>query len=248
MTVKVLNSSEEVDSLAAEAILEQIESKADSVIGLSTGRTTVDIHKAFVGLCRKKRPGLSGITFFGIDEITNIPRGYYGSCYTMLKTQVIEPLGIKDSNFLMLPTRSQNYPLDCLEFVEELDRRGGIDFILLGLGENAHLGFNQPGYAFGSGCRVSDLYPELEKRVRRETSAPSDAVIRGATIGLADILSSRKLVLSAKGESKARAVKALIEEVPSEDVPASILQFHADATILLDRDAASLLREQSKHD
>ncbi|MCR5758737.1 MAG: glucosamine-6-phosphate deaminase [Bacteroidales bacterium] len=241
MKIQVLNTPEEVDRRSAEAILRQIESRPCSVVGLSTGRTTCGVHKALVELCREKRPDLSKVTFFGIDEIAGVPREYSGACYTMLKTQVIDPLGIKDDNFLMLPTYSADFPADCARFTEELSRRGGIDFILLGLGENAHLGFNQPGTPFDSGCRVAEMTPELEQRVRRETATPDETRLGGVTLGLADIFSAGKLVLAAKGCDKAPAVKAMAEVKPSEKIPASVLQLHSDVTILIDREAASLL-------
>ncbi len=248
MKIRVLNTPAEVDALSAETLLAQIESKPCSVVGLSTGRTTAGIHEALVALCRERRPDLSKVTFFGIDEIVGVAREYDGACYTMLKKQVIDPLGIAEENFLMLPTCSPDFPRDCAAFMKELSRRGGIDFILLGLGENAHLGFNQPGSAFDSQCRVSEMYPELERRVRRETSTPDDVKLGGVTIGLADILSARKLVLSAKGRSKALPLKALAEDEPSTSVPASILRLHPDSTILADCEAALLLNFRSCHD
>ena len=90
----------------------------------------------------------SAVTFFGLDEVTNVPRDYAGACYTMLKTEIIDALGIKDENFLMLPTVSDDFGRDCIAFQEEIAKRGGIDLLILGLGENGHLGFNQPQAPF----------------------------------------------------------------------------------------------------
>ena len=245
MKVIVLNTTGDVDRMAAEAILGQIVSKPDSVIGLSTGRTTLEVHRCLVNRCRVSAPVLSEVTFFGIDEVVNVPRDYSGACYTMLKTQVIDPLDIDGRNFLMLPTISDDFSRDCDRFMEEISRRGGMDFIFLGLGENAHLGFNQPGSSFESGCRVSDMSPELEERIRRETGTPDDVRLGGVTIGIADILAAGKLVLAAKGRSKAEAVRAMVEGPATEEVPASALQLHPDTTIILDKEAASLLKPES---
>ena len=85
------------------------------------------------------------------------------------------------------------------------------------------------------------MYPELEERIRRETGTPADKPLGGVTMGLVDIMHARKIVLAAKGPSKAAIVQKMIEGPVTEDVPASVLQLHPDCTILLDREAASFL-------
>lgn len=90
----------------------------------------------------------SAVTFFGLDEVTNVPRDYAGACYTMLKTEIIDALGIKDENFLMLPTVSDDFGRDCIAFQEEIAKRAVSTWLILGLGENGHLGFNQPQAPF----------------------------------------------------------------------------------------------------
>jgi glucosamine-6-phosphate deaminase len=141
----------------------------------------------------------------------------------------------------MLPVESDDFDRDCRAFVAELERRGGVEFLFLGLGENGHLGLNQPGSPFGAGARLSVMYPELEERIRRETGTPADKPLGGVTLGLADIMHARKIVLAAKGLSKAAIVRKMIEGPVTEDVPASVLQLHPDCTVLLDGDAASRL-------
>lgn len=241
MKVRILPNPESVDALSARALLEQLQDRPDSVIGLSTGHTTEPVHSLFVELCHLLSPDLSRVTFFGIDEVANVPREYSGACYTMLKTEVVDPLGLREDQFLMLPSECHDYPSACREFTAEIGRRGGADFIFLGLGENAHLGFNQPGTPFDAPCRLSEMYPELEERIRKETGTPPEKPLGGVTLGPRDILTGRKLFLAAKGASKAPAVRAMLEGPVTESVPASILQLHPDVSILLDAEAASLL-------
>ena len=230
-----------LDQRAAGLLAEAIRLHKDAVVGLSTGRTTGDIHRAFVKLVRETGLDCSQVTFFGLDEVAGVPREYVGACYTMLMNELIGPLGIPEDRFLMLPVESDDFGRDCRAFVDELARRGGVEFLFLGLGENGHLGFNQPGSPFGAGARLSVMYPELEERIRRETGTPADKPLGGVTLGLVDIMRARKLVLAAKGLSKAAIVQKMIEGPVTEDVPASVLQLHPDCTVLLDRDAASKL-------
>ena len=241
MEIKVFSTSEKMDMASAGAIVDQIKRKRDSVIGLSTGRTTALVHRAVCTIFSEQPFDVSAVTFFGLDEVTGVPREYSGACYTMLKNEIIGPLGIREENFLMLPTFSDDFPRSCREFTLEIRKRGGIDLLYLGLGDNGHLGFNQPGSPFGCQARTSNMMDELEQRIRRETALPEEAPLGGVTLGIKDIMHARKLVLGAKGRSKAAMVKAMVEGPVTEDVPASVLQLHPDCTIMLDSEAASLL-------
>ena len=241
MRVLLFNTPKKVDQQAAWLLADAVSSRPDAVVGLSTGRTTGSIHATFVKLARESGLDCSETTFFGVDEVAGVPRDYAGACYTMLKNELIDPLGIPEDRFLMLPVASDDFDRDCSAFIGELERRGGVDLLFLGLGENGHLGFNQPGSPFGAGARLSVMYPELEERIRRETGTPDDKPLGGVTMGLKDIMHARRLVLAAKGLSKAAVVRKMIEGPVTEDVPASVLQLHPDCTILLDREAASCL-------
>ena len=159
----------------------------------------------------------------------------------MLRREIIGPLGLGESQFLMLPTASDDFPGACFAFREELARRGGVDLLVLGLGENGHLGFNQPGSPFDGRARLSEMDPALEARIRRETDTPDDVFLGGVTLGIADIMEARSLLLAAKGPAKAEIVHAMLKGPVTEAVPASILQRHPHCDFLFDTQAAALL-------
>lgn len=123
------------DQTATSRVTDQIISKPDSVIGLSTGRTTGNMHRLIAVRCEEGDIDTSRVTFFGVDEITDVPRDYYGSCYRMIRSEMLDRMGFDDENFLMLPTFSDDFRLACEDFVKEIERRGGIDLLILGLGE-----------------------------------------------------------------------------------------------------------------
>ena len=176
---------------------------------------------------------LSSVTFFGLDEVTNVPREYAGACYTMLKTELIDTLGIQEDNFLMLPTVSDDFDKACKLFQQEIESRGGIDLLILGLGENGHLGFNQPGSPLGGETWVTQMNTELEERIRRETNTPPEKELGGATLGIRNIMQARKIVLVAKGANKADIVRKMLEGPVTPEVPASVLQLHPNCEFLL---------------
>jgi glucosamine-6-phosphate deaminase len=239
--ITIANTEQEFDILAASRVIDQITASPKSVIGLSTGRTTGNMHRIIAERQKKEGFDVSETTFFGIDEITNVPREYYGACYTMLKTELIDDMKVKEENFLMLPVSSDDFDQSCKDFVDELNRRGGIDLLILGLGENGHLGFNQPYSPFEKEAWVTDMNPELTDRVCREVGEGGD--YKGITLGLKMIMKAKKIILVAKGTNKAIAVKCMLKGEVSTEFPASILPMHPNCEFLLDKSAAVLLSE-----
>lgn len=242
MKITITENEREFDCTAAWRIIGEILNRPKAVIGLSTGRTTGNLHR-IVGEVYSYHPfNVSSVTFLGLDEVTNVPREYAGACYTMLKTELIDTLGIKDENFLMLPTVSDDFQKSCKAFQEEIEKRGGIDLLILGLGENGHLGFNQPQTPFEGETWVTEMNAELEDRIRRETNTSPEKKLGGATLGIKNIMQARKIVLVAKGGNKADIVKVMLEGPVTPEVPASILQLHPDCEFLLDSASASKLK------
>ena len=141
----------------------------------------------------------------------------------------------------MLPTRSDDFEADCDHFKAEIEKRGGIDLLILGLGENGHLGFNQPGTPLNSTAWTSKMDERLEERIRRETATPDDVPLGGVTLGIRDIMHARRIILVAKGENKTEIVRQMLCGPVTSDVPASVLQLHPDCEFLLDAKAAALI-------
>jgi glucosamine-6-phosphate deaminase len=241
MILNIARSEREFDEVAAWRIIGQMLSKPDSVIGLSTGQTTGNMH-AIVSEIYKLYPfETSNVTIYNVDELTNLPREYSGSCYTMIKTQLCDHINIPEQNFIMPPTLSDDFEAECVKFEDELVRRGGMDLQMLGIGWNGHIGINQPGTPFESRTWVSPMDPIFEERVRRETGVGPDHKLGGLTLGIKTIMQTRKIVLIAKGKNKAEIIKKAVYGPVTIDIPASVLQLHPNCEVLLDPEAASLL-------
>jgi glucosamine-6-phosphate deaminase len=241
MKITIAKNEREFDVTAAWRIIGQMLEKPDSVIGLSTGQTTLQMH-AIVSQIHAQYPfDVSRITLFNVDELTNLPREYAGSCYTMILNQIAGPLGIPEENFIMPPTLSDDFEAEARLFEKRLTERGGVDLQMLGLGANGHIGINQPGTPFESETWVSPMDPDFEARVRRETEVPDHIVLGGLTRGIKNIMHTRKLILVVKGLHKAEMVAKAIQGPVTTDIPASVVQLHPNCEILLDADAASRL-------
>lgn len=239
MKITITKDEKEFDITAAWRIIAQMLRKSDSVIGLSTGQTTMGMHRIVSEIYAQYPFDVSRITFFNVDELTNLPREYSGSCYTMILTQLARPLGIPVENFIMPPTMSDDFEFECKLFEKRLAERGGADLQMLGIGGNGHIGINQPGTPFESETWVSPMDPDFEARVRRETKVPPETVLGGLTRGIKNIMHTRKLILIAKGVHKAEIIEKAILGPVTTDIPASVVQMHPDCEILLDAAAAS---------
>ena len=242
MNITIVNSEIEFDRIAAWRIIGEILNNPKAVIGLSTGKTTINMHHIIGRIFEQSPFDVSNITLFGVDEISNVPREYDGSCYARLKTEIIDPLGICDQNFIMPNTYSDDFEKECRLFQEKLEKRGGIDLQILGLGLNGHIGFNQPGTPFNSETWHSKMDEVLEERVRKETGIPIDTELGGMTLGIKSTMHARKIILIAKGSSKAEIVAKMLLGPITTDIPASILQLHPNCEFILDSEAAKYIQ------
>ena len=243
MNIVIAQNEQEFDVMAAWEIIGQILRKPDSVIGLSTGQTTKNMHAIVSDIYRRYPFDTSRVTLFNVDELTNLPRSYAGCCYTMIAEQIVRPLNIPDERFLMPATISDDYEGECRRFQQTIEAHGGIDLQMLGLGYNGHIGINQPGTPFGSETWVSPMDPVFEARVRRETGVGPEHELGGLTLGIRTIMHARRIILIAKGSHKADMVRQMLLGPVTEDIPASVLQLHPNCTFLLDADAAQYVTD-----
>ncbi|MDR1499726.1 MAG: 6-phosphogluconolactonase [Tannerellaceae bacterium] len=246
MNITIAKNESEFDRIAAWRIIGAMINNPRAVIGLSTGQTTKNMHAVVAHIFGLYPFDVTNITIFNVDELTNLSRSYKGSCFTMIKEQIAGPLGISEANFIMPPTMSDDFERESCLFQKALEERGGIDLQILGLGANGHIGINQPGTPFESQTRVSPMDPDFERRVRKETNTPDEHLLGGLTLGIKNIMHSRKIVLVAKGRHKAEIVRKMLEGPVTTDIPASILQLHPDCEFLLDAEAAALLSTHEK--
>src|ERR1700732_1266528 len=242
MKITITPSEEAFDVAAAWRIIAQMLEKPSAVIGLSTGATTGGMHRILSEIHARYPFDVSRITLFNVDELTNLPREYEGSCYTMILNQIAGRLGIPEENFIMPPTLSDDFVAESLLFEKRLAERGGADLQMLGIGSNGHIGINQPGTPFESETWVSPMDPDFEARVRRETQVPEHITLGGLTRGIRNIMHTRKLILIAKGAHKAEIIEKAILGPVTKDIPASVVQLHPNCEILLDAAAGARIK------
>src|ERR1700759_2702514 len=123
MKITIARNEQEFDVTAAWRIIAQMLEKPTAVIGLSTGQTTIGMHRVVSDIHKQYPFDVSQITLFNVDELTNLPREYAGSCYTMILNQLAGPLGIPEENFIMPPTLSDDFGREARLFEQQLAER-----------------------------------------------------------------------------------------------------------------------------
>jgi glucosamine-6-phosphate deaminase len=243
MKITITPNERDFDISAAWRIIGQILNKPNSIIGLSTGQTTIGIHAVVAEIFKNYPFSTSKVTVFGVDELAMVPSTLHNTCTNRLLEQIVKPIRIPKENFIMPLTLSDDYEKESTLFESRLIKGGRIDLQMLGIGIDGHLGMNLPGSPFESNTRLVPLSGELEQRIRKMSNLSSDCQLAGITLGIRTIMNIKKIVLVAKGKHKANIIKQAILGPVTPDIPASVLQLHTNCEFLLDLDAASELPE-----
>ena len=242
MKVIVLDNPVQISEAAADIIIKQVNNKHGSVLGFATGASPVETYKRIIEAYEKGGVSLKYITTFNLDEYVGLDRENVNSYFYFMKDNLFGKTDVDFSRVNFLSGTADNSEEECKRYSEKIKESGGIDIQILGIGTNGHIGFNEPGDTFADGPFAVKLTQSTIDSNKKYFEAVGDTMPEYAlTMGIGDIMRSRKIILIATGESKAKAVKALVEGEVSPECPASILKLHGDVTVFLDKESASLL-------
>jgi len=238
MDVVVVDDQEALGSAAASLVVEAVQARPGLVLGVATGSSPLTTYRALAA-ARASGLDFSSVHCVALDEYLGIAESDPESYHSFLRREVTAPLGIPVEHLLVPDGAAADPEAACLAFEAAVRRLGGVDLQVLGIGRNGHLGFNEPGSAFGSRTRVAMLSETTRADNARFFHRPQDVPKRCLTQGLGTIMDARGLVLVASGSHKAAAVAAAVAGPVTESCPASVLQRHAHATVIVDRAAAA---------
>jgi glucosamine-6-phosphate deaminase len=242
MEVIILPTAADVGDLAADKIASVVADRPTAVIGLATGSSPADIYANLAHRVQQGRLSFARATAFALDEYVGIPIDHPASYAQVISKHVVEPLGFEREQVHVPDGRAADLADAARDFEEAIASAGGIDLQILGIGANGHIGFNEPTSSFASRTRLKTLASRTREDNARFFSDVSEVPMYCLTQGLGTILEARELLLVAQGEAKSEAVALAIEGPLSSMVPASALQLHPHATVIVDEDAASRLR------
>lgn len=241
--VVVVDSPDSASSLAAELILSKVRTKPALRLGVATGATPVSLYRRMAVLAKQFGIDLGELQAYALDEYVGLEPGSPQSFRHFLEEHFIEVLGL-DSNCLVVPSGDVGTIATAGDHFEKAIRdTGGIDCQILGIGSNGHIGFNEPGSSLGSRTRVKTLTENTRRDNAAYFSQPEDVPVHCISQGIGTILEARALVMLAFGDKKAEAVASAVEGPISASCPASAIQLHPHATVILDEGAASRLEQ-----
>lgn len=244
MRIIVCENYEEVSKKAAQMILSQVTLKPNSVLGLATGSTPIGMYENLVKLNQKGEIDFSEVRTFNLDEYYNLPKNNDQSYHYFMHKHLFDHINIKPENVHIPNGMTDNVDAECERYDELIKESGGVDIQVLGIGNNAHIGFNEPTVNFEKGTHLVELEESTIEANSRFFDNIEDVPKKAITMGVGSIFKSRKIMLIATGENKAEAIYNTVYGKVVPEVPASILQFHNDIVLILDKEAAKLLKEE----
>ena len=225
----------EMSYRAAAIIARQIIGKPKSVLGFPTGETPIDTYARLVNYYENDLLDFSDVTTFNLDEYYNLPKDHEKSFHSYMKERVFSKVNLKKKNTNIPDGKADNPELECESYEKKIEEAGGINFMVLGIGVNGHIGFNEPGTRWGSKTRLVDL---AESTKERNFDLVDDAPDRALTMGIKTIMHSDRVLLLASGEEKKSALENTLQGPIKRRWPGSILQLHPDLTVVIDKEAA----------
>ena len=241
MEVVICRDAQEVGELAADHVIAYLEGIPTPVIGLATGSSPLALYAE---LARRVEAGSFDFSHglgFALDEYVGIDPNHPESYRNVIRRTVVEPLRMDPARVRVPNGFAADLQAAADEYDDAIAQSGGVDVQILGIGTNGHIGFNEPGSSFASRTRVKTLTPQTREDNARFFDSLDEVPTHCVTQGLGTIMESRVAVLMATGEHKADAIAALVEGPVAAVCPASILQFHPRAVIIIDEAAASKL-------
>jgi len=240
MKLNRFDSYDKLSKATAEEILHCISCKPESVLCLATGETPLLTYQILVEQATKNKIDFSKAHFVGLDEWVGIPPENSGTCHFFLTEKLLRPLKTGAAHIHLFDGMSAEIDSECTKMDKVINDLGGIDFMIVGIGMNGHIGFNEPGTSLALKSHVIEL-DNVTQQVGQKYFRSTTKLQKGITLGFQNILQAKKVILMANGAKKADIIKTSLEEGITEKCPASILRKHANSYVYLDSMASSKL-------
>lgn len=238
MQYEIHREYEEMSRRAADVIVEEVRRKPDLLLCAATGATPTRTYELLGERARDERQLFARVRVIKLDEWGGLAPEDPATCETYLRRHLVGPLSVSGDRYFAFRSNAEERHEECRRVEKLLDAAGRIDLCVLGLGMNGHLGFNEPGESLTPRVHVSELsetsmtHPMLREAKGRVTC--------GLTLGIGDVLRSRRVLLLVNGAHKREAMRRLGERRITTAFPASFLWVHGNVTCLCDKAAAGV--------
>ncbi|MBP3780890.1 MAG: glucosamine-6-phosphate deaminase [Selenomonas sp.] len=243
MRIIITDSYEKMGLEAANIVAGQVYLKPNSVLGLATGSTPVSMYQRLAAVHKNVGLDFSEVTTFNLDEYIGMSPENPQSYHYFMQENFFRHININQDNVYIPNGMAEDMTVEGQRYEKLIEAKGGIDLQVLGIGQNAHIGFNEPDVKFAATTHKVELDEETIQANSRFFASIDEVPRYAISMGIKTIMMAEHVILLANGKNKAEAVyKAVCGDVTPE-APASILQLHRDVAVIVDREAAALLPE-----
>ena len=241
MQVMVTASGQEFCAKAANQVAAVLTLKPDAVLGLATGETPGGMYEELAARYQRGEIDFSACSTVNLDEYCGLAGTDAHSYRYYMDKHLFERVNIRREHTHLPDGMAADVEAECRAYDALLDQLGGMDLLVLGIGHDGHIGFNEPGSGLTARTHCAELAERTVEANQRFFERREDVPRRAITLGIADIMAARRIMLLASGADKAEAVRAALTGPVTTNVPASLLQLHPRLTVILDSAAASTL-------
>ena len=231
-------ASQQIAREIADTIRQKEAAYKPCVMVLTGGATPRQLYAELVRMHREEALSFRNVIVFNLYEFYPLAEDTVFSNLKALKDMLLDHVDI-DPKRTHVPDGLHTTPENAADYDKMIGAAGGIDLLLLGIGANGHIGFNEPGSSFDTLTHIADLDESTRQANARFFASPEEVPAQAVTMGIHTIMQARSIILMAFGANKAQAVAAAVTGPVSSDVPASVLRLHPDVTIYADDEAAA---------
>ncbi|MFE5321831.1 glucosamine-6-phosphate deaminase [Paenibacillus sp. NPDC056579] len=241
MKTYIAHDYKEMSLQAAEIIIQYINQKPKSLVCFAAGTTPLGTLSFLVDAMQRGEVNFDQCRFISLDEWVGLDESDEGSCKQTLNEHFFKPCGIEERNIHFFNGKSSNLEAECKSMDELIKAHGNIDLLLLGVGMNGHLGFNEPGVNFDLCSHVIDLDSTTKQVSVKYFQSKQQDVQKGITLGIKHLLEASTAILIADGAKKAEIMRKALRDEVTNQVPVTVLQRHTNLHVCLDEAAAALI-------
>lgn len=242
MLVHITENFSAMSRHAAQIVADRVRKKPDCVLGFATGSTPLGLYNELIRMHHDEGLDFSKVTTFNLDEYVGLPPEHDQSYHYFMWENLFKHINV-DRRFVYIPMgMAKDIEAFCEWYEEKIAQAGGIDLQILGIGANGHIAFNEPGSSLGSRTRIKTLTGTTREANARFFKTPDEVPRYALTMGVGTIMDAKELLLLASGEGKADAIAATCEGPITAMWPATIVQMHRNATVVVDQAAAAKLK------
>lgn len=241
MNIYKTKDYEDMSRRAAAIIAAQVILKPDCVLGLATGSSPVGLYQHLIRQYEAGELDFSKVTSVNLDEYKGLGPDHPQSYRKFMDSNLFDHINIDKAHTFVPDGLEEDSDKACSEYDKRIAQTGGVDLQLLGLGNNGHIGFNEPDESFQCGTHCVRLAQSTIEANKRFFAGEEEVPRYAYTMGIRGIMCAKKILLIVSGSAKAEALKAALYGPVTPKVPASVLQLHPDVAVVADAEALSLL-------